>query len=437
MAVVLPTLHAGRPEAELKMLDERFASKDKETGEQLVEYSTGGQIAVRDSLARFKIVFAGRRWGKSRYALAELLACALPGGRSWWVWPVRDQALEAWEELVEMAGHLDGVEIWETKKRMKFPGGGYIWIKSADNPATLRGGGLDLCVIDEFEYIRYGEKLFAEVIRPALADRQGDCIMMSSAAGFSYLYDMANKAEDMTHWEAWRFPTWSSPFVEPEEVALLKEEMDDDVFRREIACETISAEGSVFGNVYRFEKGTAIEVPELEVEYAAGLDLARLSDYTAVSISKWGYERREQASLTRWRMMHWDDICDDVVDLLVLFHVTYLVIDTTGIGDVLAEKVIDELEEKIDYDIEIVQYVFSGRSKTRLVRSLRWSLNKGKYIILDDKKLIGELQDFKGKKNAQTMHISYEAEHGNDDLVIATALDAWGIEVPEVALAYN
>lgn len=440
MTVILPTLHEGRTEEECDQGDKEFASKDPETGEQIFEYSRGGQITVRDALEtiRFIIIFAGRRWGKTFFAIAILLACAVTGGHAWWIWPVRDQALEAWEKLVEMVGHWDGVDSWETKKRMKFPGGGYIWVKSADRPETLRGPDLDLAVIDEAEYIKKLKQLFEEVIRPALSDREGKAVIMSSAAGFSWLHSMAAKALNMAHWKSFRFPTWYSPNVKLSELRLMEEEMDEDVFKREIACEPIGAEGAVFGNVYRLEKGNG-KPPDRKKERSAGLDLARLGDYSGLSISEWNeiIKRREQLFLNRWRMMHWDDIVDEVIELLIGYNVTRLVIDSTGIGDVLAEKIVDEIEARVDYDIEIVLYVFTAKSKTRLVRSFRWALNKGIYIILNHKKLEAELQDFVGKKSTQTMHVVYEAEHGHDDLVICTMLDAWGIDIPEAALGVN
>src|ERR1043165_2541835 len=110
------------------------------------------QIAAHP--ARFRIVCAGRRWGKSRLAAMLSLKTALEQqGRCWWVAPSYAQSSMAWRELKALADQMPGRIVREDVRRIALPGGGEITMKSADAPEALRGEGLDLVVLDEAAYI--------------------------------------------------------------------------------------------------------------------------------------------------------------------------------------------------------------------------------------------------------------------------------------------
>ena len=87
--IKLPPLHAGRENRE--MYDDIYGGRES--------YDFGGQIAVKKSGARNKIIYAGRRWGKSMFGLEENLEYALQLGFTWWIWPTRPNAREGWDFL--------------------------------------------------------------------------------------------------------------------------------------------------------------------------------------------------------------------------------------------------------------------------------------------------------------------------------------------------
>jgi hypothetical protein len=59
----------------------------------------------------------------------------------------------------------------ETDLSIELISGGTISLRGADNYDSLRGDGLDFLVLDEFALM--AGQAWTEVLRPALADRQG------------------------------------------------------------------------------------------------------------------------------------------------------------------------------------------------------------------------------------------------------------------------
>lgn len=99
---------------------------------------------------------AGRRWGKSSIAVTLCLRTALEGGRTWWVGPTFPLAQIGWRILKRFSRQIPGVEIREADRLVILPGRGEVQVKSADNPDSLRGAGLDGVVIDEAAYVKEG-----------------------------------------------------------------------------------------------------------------------------------------------------------------------------------------------------------------------------------------------------------------------------------------
>ena len=58
-----------------------------------------GQKQVAQSNSRFKVLSAGRRWGKTRLGVWLCLEKAWKGGRAWWIAPTYAMALEGWKDL--------------------------------------------------------------------------------------------------------------------------------------------------------------------------------------------------------------------------------------------------------------------------------------------------------------------------------------------------
>src|SRR5438093_958859 len=126
--------------------------------------------------ARFACIVAHRRAGKTVACINELqhaaIACARLRGRFAYLSPYLKQSKTvAWDYLRgAVAPFLDkGARVHESELRVDYPGGGQVRLYGADNPDALRGIYLDGVVLDE--YADMDARVWAEIIRPALADR--------------------------------------------------------------------------------------------------------------------------------------------------------------------------------------------------------------------------------------------------------------------------
>ena len=102
--------------------------------------------------ARFRVLVAGRRFGKTFLALAELCQAAWkPGRLVWYVAPTYKQAKRiAWSALKQMTRRYWKKTPNETDLRIELVTGGTIALRGADNFDSLRGDGLDFLVLDEY-----------------------------------------------------------------------------------------------------------------------------------------------------------------------------------------------------------------------------------------------------------------------------------------------
>jgi hypothetical protein len=200
------------------------------------------------------VVVAGRRFGKTHVALTYLLkmACdpASKGLVLWYVSPTYRQSKQiAWRLLKNLLPVGWELRTDETDLSIELQNGCVIALRGADNPDSLRGVGLDAVVLDEFQDT--GMEAWNEVIRPALADRQGSALFMGTPKGFNCLYDLWNAAQARDNWEAWQFTTADGGRVPLEELEAARAEMDERTFKQEFLASFECLGGLVYQNFDR------------------------------------------------------------------------------------------------------------------------------------------------------------------------------------------
>ena len=119
-----------------------------------------------------------------------------------------------------------------------------IALRSADNPDALRGVGLDFAVLDEYSTI--APVTWTEVIRPALADKQGEALIMGSPRGYNALYDLYSLALEAEQWAAFKFSTAEGGLVAPEEIAAVKATLDPRTYAQEFDADFTQSVNRVF-----------------------------------------------------------------------------------------------------------------------------------------------------------------------------------------------
>ena len=150
------------------------------------------QGEVFNSEKRFRLLVAGRRFGKSYLSCIELLRGAIerPGEVYFYCAPTYRMAKDiAWKELKKLVPKVWVQAKNETDLRLDLINGSSIELKGTENAMALRGRSLAGVVLDEAAFM--DRDVWAEVIRPALADKQGWALFISTPDGTaSWFYDM-------------------------------------------------------------------------------------------------------------------------------------------------------------------------------------------------------------------------------------------------------
>ena len=119
------------------------------------------QKLVAESPQRFRVVCAGRRWGKTHLALRELARfAAQPNQLCYYVSPsYRMSKNILWKKLKKKLTSINWVKkINETELTLELVNGSTIALKGADNYDSLRGVGVNFLVMDEKVYTWYSMK---------------------------------------------------------------------------------------------------------------------------------------------------------------------------------------------------------------------------------------------------------------------------------------
>ncbi len=361
----------------------------------------------------------GRRFGKTITESNWLDEGAINyGGENWWISPIFAQAKAVFREKVAAAkrGGADAIfqDVSISELRLAFKSGGVEHFKSADNPDTLRGSGLKRVVIDEAA--RCQRDVWEEVIRPAVSDTHGSVMFGSTPKGKNWFYEIYTRGQDplQPEFKSWKFPSSNNPLISPEDLQHARESLPVDVFNQEYMAEFLDNNAGVFRNVAACTKSVATP-PIPGASYIAGLDLARLTDFTVLTILD---PAGRQVFLDRFNLLDWAIQKQRVIDAVKRYNKASLLLDSTGIGD----PIYDDLRRA---GLDVDGYKFTNESKGKLIESLMLAFEKGEIRILDDPTQRNELDIYEYTIN-RSGTVSYNAPDGyHDDTVIALALAWW------------
>lgn len=209
------------------------------------------EVFLNDS--RFKVVSAGRRFGKSYLSTYLILAKALQKkGNYFFVSPTFQQSRQIiWDILKNKTRDKLSTKVNESRLEIELINGSKIFLKGADRPDTMRGVSLSGVVLDEFGTMRNPEMVWSEVLRPALSDQLGWAIFISSPKGRNFFYNLYNDAKTNEDWNSWQFTTLDGGYVPEKEIITAKNEMDERTFRQEYEASFESYDGLVCPNYDR------------------------------------------------------------------------------------------------------------------------------------------------------------------------------------------
>ena len=210
---------------------------------------------------RFGAVVCHRRFGKSVLAINHLqiaaLECQRERPRFGFIAPTYSQAKSiAWDYLVHYSADIPDVKARISDLSVTYPNGGQVRLFGADNPDSLRGLYFDGAVFDE--YGLQPPRIFTEVIRPALSDRQGWALFLGTPAGKNQFYDIIHGksgtewkgAKHDTEWFYAEYKASVTGYVDALELEAARKDMTADEYAQEYEC---SWEAAVKGAIFAGE----------------------------------------------------------------------------------------------------------------------------------------------------------------------------------------
>jgi phage terminase large subunit len=229
------------PQDEVKSTDLRPFAQD------LIAGLTGPQLTVFKDDARFKMLAAGRRFGKTHLSLVQLIVWAAEkaGSLNWYLAPTYRAAKSiAWRQLKAMVPKELFAEKNEVDLSIELINGSRIELKGGDRYDSLRGNSLSNVILDEAAYIP--RDCWEMVIRPALADQRGNAIFISTPCGYNFFHEWFEQAETEPGWQTFKFNTIQGGNVPEEEVELARRTLDEKTFAQEFLASFETFSGRVF-----------------------------------------------------------------------------------------------------------------------------------------------------------------------------------------------
>jgi len=202
---------------------------------------------------RFGAVVCHRRFGKTVLALNHLqfsaLECQKERPRYAFIAPTYTQAKSiAWDYLVHYSSNIPNVTARVSELTITYPNGGQVRLFGADNPDSLRGLYFDGVVFDE--YGLQPPRIFTEVVRPALSDRQGWAWFLGTPAGKNQFYDVIQQAQREPDWFYACHRASETNIIPEHELAAARKDMTADEYAQEYEA---SFEASVKGAIFAAE----------------------------------------------------------------------------------------------------------------------------------------------------------------------------------------
>jgi phage terminase large subunit-like protein len=206
------------------------------------------QLEIFNDSHRFKVVAAGRRFGKSRLAAWTLIIEALKSKEKdvFYVAPTYQQARDILWSLLKEIGHEVIASAHENTSVLTLINGRKIYLKGSDRPDTLRGVGLAYVVIDEYADMK--PQVFEQILRPALADVQGGALFIGTPKGRNHFYELFKFAETgkEPQWASFHYTSYDNPLLPESEIEAAKSSMSSFAFRQEFMASFEAASRDLF-----------------------------------------------------------------------------------------------------------------------------------------------------------------------------------------------
>jgi hypothetical protein len=221
------------------------------------------QQEVSNSDARFRVVSAGRRFGKSFLSMNEMAKFArFPNKRIMYLAVTHRQAKTViWDDLKAQLIERNWVKkINESEMQIWLVNGSTITVRSAETKDALRGGKYDFLVLDEVADM--SKDVWFSILRPTLSDRRGHALFIGTPKGLgNWFFDLWSNAKSSKDWASWQYTTLEGGNVPPEEIEAARLDLDLKTFEQEYEAQFVNYSGVIF---YAYTEENLVDHPGLQ-----------------------------------------------------------------------------------------------------------------------------------------------------------------------------
>jgi hypothetical protein len=362
------------------------------------------QLQIFHSKKRFKIVAAGRRFGKSYLSAWLLLIKAIQSDSKdvFYIAPTFQQAKDImWAMLKDLGKDLIA-QAHENTAVLTLINGRKIYLKGSDRPETLRGVGLSFVVLDEYASMK--PVVWEQIIRPTLADVKGEALFIGTPAGKNHFFDLYKDALEDDDWETFQFTSNDNPFLPPEEIEASRKTMSSMSFRQEFEASFETFSGGIFKEEWfkvddEPEEGSfviAIDPAGFEgIEKERNLKRSRL-DETAIAIVKIDRDKWWVKDILhgRWNIK---ETAKKILYSAMKVESATVGIETGSLRNAILPYLEDEMRTEGKW-VSIIELRHGGKKKNdRITWALQGRMEHGQISFNPDrdwKVFVGQLMDF-------------------------------------------
>lgn len=381
------------------------------------------QQSIYDDPAIYKIVSKGRRFGLTKGAANDFIKSAIAKlfNKGLWVDTVNTNIDRYVERYFIPALRLLPKTYWDWKKQAKilYIGESYIDFRSADRPENIEGFGYDKLFLNEAGIILKDEYLWHNAIRPMLWDYKAQSVIGGTPKGKGLFFELYLRGQDPSqqNYKSFHFTTFDNPYLDLSEFDEELNSMPDRVKQQEVYAEFLDDTGVVFRGVDAVATATP-EEPAIGHVYVMGVDLAKVQDFTVISV----YDRasNRQVYQKRLNMLDWPYQKKWISEISKHYNRALTILDATGVGDPIADDLL-----RAGVPVEPIK--LTNESKKQIIEKLAIYIEQKKISIINIPETINELKSFTYDVSS-TGKIRYNAPAGfHDDIVIANALAVWSL----------
>lgn len=379
------------------------------------------QLSIHSDESKFRIIAAGRRWGKNWFAQNDMAykAWTNPLSMVWWCSPVYRQAKRDYRRFKSFFKPVIN-KFWDSELRIELKNDTFIEFHGLEEPENIEGEGLDFLYVDEAGLVK--DNAIYNSLLPMLMDRKGKALFFGKPKGkgnwFYKFYTLGKN--DNKIYKSYQYTIFDNPFVNPEDVRQIQNVTPDRIFKQEYLAQFLNDGSGVFAG-YNSCVDSSLKLrksPGIGRHYRIGADIAKHQDFTVLTVID--TKTNSVVDFKRFNELDYNIQKSIIYNFAKRWNNAEIIIDSTGVG----EPIYDDLCRS---GLVVTPFKFTNTSKIQLIENLIITIQNQGVLFPEIPELLTELEVFEYTRTPSG-NIRYSAPEGqHDDCVISLALAVWDL----------